>query len=99
MLCNWAEYEGTDWRETLSGWFEDSGCDARVIRSESRSIETYASTWIKHTEKEDSLNFSERFEEWTRYYKNLGIGSIGAGIINMRKASKEKNWFRAGRGP
>jgi SAM-dependent methyltransferase len=99
MLCNWAEFEGTDWRETLSDWFENSGCDSWVIRSETRSIVTYASTWIKHTEKEDTLNFTERFEEWTRYYKGLGIGSIGAGIVNMQKSSAGKNWFRPDEAP
>lgn len=99
MLCNWAEYEDTDWRETLSGWFASSGCDAWVIRSETRSIGTYASTWIKHTEKEDSLDFTGRFEEWLQYYKSLGIVSVGAGIVNMRKSSKEKNWFRPDEAP
>ncbi len=99
MLCNWAEYEDKDWSETLSGWFEDSGCDTWAIRSETRSIGTYAATWIKHTEKADNLNFSERFEEWIRYYNSLGITSIGAGIINMRKSSKGKNWFRPDEAP
>jgi SAM-dependent methyltransferase len=99
MLCNWAEYEGTDWRETLAGWFGNSGCDAWAIRSESRNIETYASTWIKHTEKEDSVNFPERFENWIGYYQKLGISSVGAGIINMRKNPKEKTWFRADEAP
>lgn len=99
MLCNWVEYEGTDWRETLSGWFENSGCDSWVIRSETRSIGTYASTWIKHTEKADSLNFTERFKEWLQYYKGLGISSIGAGIVNMRKFSGENNWFRPDEAP
>jgi methylase of polypeptide subunit release factors len=94
MLCNWAEFEGTDWRETLSCWFENSACNTWVIRSETRSIGTYAATWIKHTEKADNLNFSERFEEWLQYYNSLGIGSIGAGIVNMRKSSGGKNWFR-----
>jgi SAM-dependent methyltransferase len=99
MLCNWAEYEGKDFREGLAGWFTNSNCDAWVIRSESRNIETYASTWIKHTEKEDSLNFPDRFENWIGYYQKLGISSVGAGIINMRKSLKEKNWFRADKAP
>jgi len=99
MLCNWAELNGSDWRQGLAAWFESSGCDAWVIRSESRDIETYASTWIKHTEKEDSANSAMRFEEWMTYYHDLGISSIGAGIITMRKSSKHNNWFRADAAP
>jgi SAM-dependent methyltransferase len=99
MLCNWAEHEGKDWRETLSEWFAGSGCSAWVMRSESRAIEVYASTWIKHTEKDDNRNFAGRFESWINYYKGLGIGTIGAGIISMKKTQKQETWMKMDEAP
>ena len=94
MLCNWAEYERESWTDTLGKWFECSECDAWLIRSETRNILTYATTWIKHTEKEDAGNYQKRLDEWLEYYDQLGISSIGAGIINMRKSSEKQTWFR-----
>jgi SAM-dependent methyltransferase len=68
MLCNWAEYERETWADTLGKWFEGSMCDAWTIRSETRNIFTYATTWIKHTEKEDAGNYQNRLDEWLKYY-------------------------------
>ncbi len=35
-----------------------------VMRSESLDAATYASTWIRHTEKDDPEEFARRFEKW-----------------------------------
>jgi hypothetical protein len=99
ILCNWAEYAGSDWNAGLESWFAGTGCDAWVMRSECRDIATYASTWIRHTEKNDAVNYPERFGEWLRYYDHLGISHIGAGVITMRKRSASRNWFRADEAP
>ncbi len=100
ILCNWAELGGQDWHERLKSWFEGTGCDAWVMRSESLTAATYASTWIKHTEFFDQeTEFAKRFEKWMAYYKKLGIESVGAGLITMRKAAGKVNWFRADESP
>ena len=101
ILCNWAELDGHDWKTRLKTWFENTGCDAWVIRSESLSAATYASTWIRHTELFDPKSkFAERFNKWMAYYDKLGIQSIGAGLITMRKAGDNKTiWFRADESP
>lgn len=100
ILCNWAELEGQDWQKKLENWFEGSGCDAWVMRSESLTAATYASTWIKHTELFDQKTaFAERFRKWMAYYEKLGIESVGAGLITMRKREGQANWFRADQSP
>jgi SAM-dependent methyltransferase len=99
MLCNWAEYERETWADTLSRWFDGSGCDSWVIRSETKNIFTYAANWIKHTEKEDLGNYQKRLDEWLEYYGQLGIGSVGSGVINMRKSAEKHTWFRPGESP
>ncbi|MCD4721971.1 MAG: methyltransferase [Desulfobacula sp.] len=100
ILCNWVETSGKDWQKRLENWFEGTGCDAWVMRSESLTAATYASTWIKHTELFDQeTQFAERFRKWMAYYEKLGIESIGAGLITMRKSEGKANWFRADESP
>lgn len=100
ILCNWAQTKEQDWGERLENWFEGSGCDAWVMRSESLSAATYASTWIKHTEFFDQeTEFAQRFRRWMDYYEEHGIQSVGAGLITMRKSTGKASWFRADESP
>jgi SAM-dependent methyltransferase len=99
ILCNWAEYTGQDWRERLASWFEGTGCDAWVIGSETRDAGTYASTWIRHTERAKTEHFAQRFEEWMAYYEEQRIHAISGGLITMRRSSGHANWFRADDAP
>ncbi|MFZ5770189.1 MAG: methyltransferase [Thermodesulfobacteriota bacterium] len=99
ILCNWAEKEG-DWRGQLAQWFNGSGCDVWVMRSESLSPAAYAAKWIRHTEFGDGESgFCQRFHHWLDYYERLGIVSFGAGLITMRRRTGDANWFRADDSP
>ena len=99
VLCNWAEFAEEEWGQRLAKWFEGSGCDVWVMRSESQDVETYASTWIRHTEQGERQTLAARFKDWMSYYEQMGIGRIGAGLINMRRTSRQPNWFRADESP
>jgi hypothetical protein len=99
VLCNWADYTGEDWRVRLATWFDRAGCDVWVLRSETRDAETYASTWIRHTEKAEPDDFPRRFEKWMAYYEQHNIAAVSAGLITMRRRVADKNWFRADDGP
>ena len=101
MLCNWAEAEGQPWRDRLQEWVADLGCDAWVIRSESRDAATYASTWIRHTEPGiGPEEFDDRFDQWMMYYKKQKIEAMSAGLITLRRSmSGRASWFRAEDGP
>ncbi len=98
ILCNWVEKSGEGWEKRLETWFEGTGCDAWVMRSESRNVATYAYSWIRHTELHEPEDISDRFEEWMNYYERLGIESVSAGMITMRRR-KGSNWFRADESP
>jgi len=99
ILCNWVEKAGEDWRERLSGWFEHTGCDVWVMRSETQDIETYASTWIRHTELHDTSEFAPRFDEWISYFEGQGVNAVGAGVITMHRTGRQATWFRADDAP
>lgn len=95
ILCNWAEYTDQDWRHRLRTWFDGSGCDIWVMRNLSRDVATYAATWLRHTEKIETDNLSERFAAWMAYYEQQGIERIGGGVITLRRRSGRGHWFRA----
>ncbi len=95
ILCNWAEIQDENWQERLQKWFDNSDCDVLVLRLESRDAATYASTWIRHTEKADQEHYQERFNRWMDYFKQEHISSVGAGCIIIRKQSEADNWFAA----
>jgi hypothetical protein len=93
VLCNWAHFRGQDWRERLAAWFEGTGCDTYVLRSESSDAATYAATWIRHTEGDDPERHRRLFAEWMAYYGRLGIEGMGAGMIAVRRRAG-RNWLR-----
>jgi len=99
ILCNWAHIGGQDWKERLASWFQGTGCDAWVMRSETRDASTYASTWIRETERDNPERFAQRLDEWLAYYDRERIEAMSAGVITMRRSSRRTNWFRADDGP
>lgn len=100
ILCNWAHLRGQDWRQRLGEWFEQLGCDAWVMRSDTLEAEAYASKWIRHTERDDDAGFERRYQQWTDYYRREGIEAVSGGLITMRRRTGgSANWFRADDGP
>jgi SAM-dependent methyltransferase len=99
ILCNWAEQTGEDWRERLGAWFEDCGCDAWVMRSDTLEPAAYAAKWIRHTERDSPEQFAERHRRWVDYYQANGIEAISGGVISMRRREAGVNWFRADEAP
>lgn len=95
ILCNWAEYSGQDWKERLSGWFGGTECDVWIMRSETRNVSAYASTWIRHTERQEPEEYAKHFVDWMSYYERQGIEAVGAGSISMHRYRGRRNWFRA----
>jgi hypothetical protein len=99
ILCNWAHVGGQPWQERLVRWFEGTGCDAWVMRSDTLDAPTYAAKWIKHTERDDDEQFVERFGQWTAYYQRERIEAVSGGVITLRRRGGGTNWFRADEGP
>jgi hypothetical protein len=93
------EHTDQDWRKRLQEWFKDTGCDVWVMRTETGDAATYASIWIRHTERREPEQYARRFEEWLDYYQKNNIDAVGAGLITMRRSGDHPNWFRADDGP
>ena len=94
FLANWTAVAGQDWRERLAGWFEGTGCDALVLRRGSTAPDEYAATWIE--DEEGDRGFDQSFAAWMQYYDDLGVETIDAGLVTMRKSNgSSAPWFRA----
>ena len=92
FLANWALSKGEDWRERIAGWFEGSGSDVFVMLQEIKHSDDYAASWIETQEGETGA-YAAYFDNWMRYYNELGIDSICSGMVAMRRRQGGNNWF------
>ena len=93
MLFNFAYYKNQNWKERLSQWFKEIGCDVWLLQTRTRDVSIYAANWIKSTEGHDSNRFSKAYEQWMQYYEQEGIEEIGDFTLIMRRKERGKNWF------
>jgi hypothetical protein len=99
MCCDWAHMAGQDWKERLAGWFEGSGCDVWVLRTDTHSAADYAHTWIRDTERETAENGEQLFRDWLSYYEAKGLEAVSTGLIAMRRVSGRPNRVRIEESP
>jgi hypothetical protein len=94
MTSEWIHPENADWQERLARWFEGSGCDVLVLRTETQSPAVYADQWLRDTEQDNPELWARLYEEYVDYYKSLGIQAISTGVIAMRRRSATANRIR-----
>jgi SAM-dependent methyltransferase len=84
---NWAIIEG-EWRDRLTGWFEDCACDVLILHHAEYTPEEYAEMWIE-VEGRENEEFDRAFDRWMAFYRDQKIDGIGAGMITMRRTDQE----------
>ena len=94
ICCDWVHLSGADWKERLAGWFEGSGCDVWVLRTETQGAADYARVWVRDTEQETEQGSARLYDEWVSYYQVKGVEAVSNGLIVMRRASGRANWLR-----
>ncbi len=94
ICCDWAHITGLDWKERLSGWFEGSGCDAWILRTDTHSAADYAHLWVRDTEHEKGPASARLYDEWVSFYEAHAVEAISTGLIAMRRAGGRANWLR-----
>ena len=96
IICHWVQPEDQNWKNSISAWFGQSACDAWVLRWKTTDVSTYAATWLQGYDESDSDQLRAK---WMDYYKARGIGSIGSGIISMRRSYNPRHWVRIDEAP
>jgi len=93
VLLNWPQDEAGAWRDSFVALMVGSGCDLWLLRSETRSVEDYASVWIDETTCTSLDEYAATYERWMQYYEAEGIETIGHGLVTLRKRSRGGNWL------
>ncbi len=99
MTLDWAEYAGQDWRGRLAEWFQDSGCDAWVLRLDRHAPAAYAYMWVHDTEPDHLESAGRLFDEWVSYFEREGIEAVSTGLIALRRSPRARHWLRIEEGP
>lgn len=90
MLCEWAQVRGQSWEKRVAGWFENTGCDAWVMKGHTQDPSDYAQERIRETNTALDLD-AKLYSTYMQYYRENKVEAIHDGIIVMRRRSG-KNW-------
>jgi methylase of polypeptide subunit release factors len=88
LLASWGQVAGEDWRQSPRQWLEGSGCDAVILRADTKDVLTYASAWINPSDPE----FESILQQWMSYYRDSDIESITIAVAFLRRRAGS-NWL------
>jgi hypothetical protein len=91
MLCEWAQVEGQTWQERVTEWFANTGCDAWIIKGQTRDASEYAQDRIRETTS-SSTHDSDLYRAHMDYYRERKVQAIHDGIIAMHRRTGQ-NWL------
>ncbi len=94
FTLQWLEYEGVDFGDRLSEWFDGAGCDVWVMRTRLQSPAGHAEKFIKELEVHTPQSYAARVEDWLSWFDGQSVTGIGAGVVTLRRRSG-RNWFRS----
>lgn len=94
ITCDWVHLTGQEWKERLAGWFEGTGCDVWVMRTDTHDAAGYAQMWVRDTEFGSPEEAARLYEDWVSYYDCKGIEAISSGVLAMRRSSGPSHWVR-----
>lgn len=95
MLVEWVQLKGQPWRDRLTEWFADSGCDAWVMVNYMRSSMDYALVRLQEDREEltDPAAQAALIDTWQQYFDQHQVEAIYGGMIVLRKR-QGRNWVR-----
>ncbi|MBT9559891.1 MAG: methyltransferase [Myxococcales bacterium] len=94
FTLQWLEYEGVEFGDRLSEWFDNAGCDVWVMRTRYQSPASHAEKFIRELEVHTPQSYAARVEEWLSWFDAQNVTGIGAGVVSLRRRSG-RNWFRS----
>jgi hypothetical protein len=94
VLINWHHRNEDDWDLRPREWFKKLGCDCWLVRSGVSSPLAYAASWLRFNEARNPERYGQLLDEWLAYYARVGVESICAGAVVMRKRGASSNWVR-----
>jgi methylase of polypeptide subunit release factors len=92
FLANWAHVAGEDWRERVSGWVVNTGCDAWIVQREVSDPVEYVNLWLRDaSEAYDPA----RAQAWLDWFDAQHIEGVGYGLVTLRRTGRTDPLVRA----
>jgi SAM-dependent methyltransferase len=88
LLASWGQVAGEDWSAAPHRWLDGSGCDALILRADTKDVLSYASAWINPGDPA----FDGTLQQWLSYYRESEIESITVAAALLRRRSGGRNW-------
>ncbi len=89
-ICEWVEIRGQDWRDRLSQWLQNNGCDAWVLQANRQLPASYADGCLRQSTP-DPNEFAAELENWNQYFEDRNVEAIYGGLIFLRRRQGD-NW-------
>lgn len=93
MVCEWVELKDQPWRDRVTEWVTDTGCDAWVIKQYTMTPSNYGSERARQRPCKNPAEEYSGFADWVSYYHTKQVIAIHGGLVAMRRRSGT-NWVR-----
>jgi methylase of polypeptide subunit release factors len=84
LLVSWLAPDEDEPDERVLEWVEQTGCDSWILSTWDSDPLGHAIAWNSHLEGEPDA-FSRALDEWTAYFKGLGVRWISEGAVLLHK--------------
>jgi len=82
VVGNWAHTTGMPWQDRVAQWVPQ-GCDAFIVERETLDVYEYIEIWLADAGLNGAPDYTARYDQWLRYFDDLGIEAVGMGWITM----------------
>lgn len=86
FLANWVHVVGEDWTQRVTGWVDQTGCDAWIVQRELSDPVEYVNLWMK-----DAAEGADpaRAQAWLDWFDAHRIEAVGYGLITLRRTDRK----------
>ncbi len=90
MPCEWTEVSGETWRERVDGWFNNSDCDAFVLRGSPLTPGDYVA--LRSSDLTGpGLHSTAGLQRWLDYFAEHSVLAVHPALLTLRKRTGA-NW-------
>jgi hypothetical protein len=86
-VAAWTHVTGTDWRDRVGKWLENTGLDAWAVQLDVRDAAEYVTVWSN-----DPGSASDR--AWLRWFRDRRVEAVSVGLVTLRNAGRENPVIR-----
>ncbi len=89
LLAAWIHPADGSWVDRLAAWIEPTGLDAWVVEREELDLAAYTEMWLSDSGHRGRPDYTATYDRWLDWFAEQGIGAMGFGWINLRRAERD----------